>query len=59
MVEFHMTPIRNAVYIPYVWEAFDESGNPKDAKLESKLEFMFQDLSWWGNALKTAREKGE
>lgn len=56
-VELHMASIRDAVYIPYVWQAFQSDGAPVDEKMEEKLKKTFQDLSWWGKALQTARKQ--
>ena len=57
VAELHMTSLRNAVYIPYVWQAFKENGMPIDEKLGEKLQHVFQDLQWWGEALQVARKK--
>ncbi|MEI9966414.1 MAG: NAD(P)H-dependent oxidoreductase [Candidatus Moraniibacteriota bacterium] len=54
-VELHMASIRDAVYIPWVWQAFNEDGTPVNEELAGKFENAFQDLTWWGNALKQAR----
>lgn len=59
MVEFHVASIRDAVYIPFVWEAFNADGTPVNEKLIPRLEAMYQDLSWWGKALQAARNKSE
>jgi NAD(P)H-dependent FMN reductase len=56
-VELHMISIRDAVYIPYVWEAFGSDGVPLNERLPGKLEHMFTDLTWWAKALKAAREE--
>lgn len=57
-IELQMAPIREAVYIPAVWEAFDSHGSLKDVDTyNQKLEFMFKQLLWWAKALKEAREK--
>ncbi len=57
VAELKMVSIREAIYLSYVWQAFDEFGRPQDTELASKLKNMFEELTWWGNALKTAREK--
>lgn len=57
-IELQMAPIRAAVYIPTVWEAFDEQGNLKEIeKYNKQLTGLVQQLLWWATALKTAREK--
>ena len=57
VAELHMTSIRAQVLFPAVWEAFDTNGQPKDPATEERVRGMFRELSWWGNALKEAREK--
>lgn len=59
VAELHMTSIRAQVLFPAVWEAFDTNGQPKDPATEERVRGMFKELSWWGNALKTAREKSK
>ena len=59
VAELHMVSTRGQVVVPMVWEAFAENGQPKDAAMESRVRSVFTELSWWGNALKVAREKGE
>lgn len=58
-VELHMASIRDAVYIPFVWQAFNPDGTPINDRLIPHLETMYQDLTWWGQALKDARIKSE
>ncbi len=57
VAELHMTSVRAQVLFPAVWEAFDTNGQPKDPATEERVRGMFRELSWWGNALKGAREK--
>ncbi len=57
VIELQMAPIREALYIPSVWQAFDENGKPVDEQSESKAEALFTQLHWWGEALKVARNK--
>jgi len=55
-IEFHMVPIRSAVYVGEVIPLLDESGNFKDPSLlEKKLTIMTEELLWYAKALKTAR----
>lgn len=57
VAELHMTSVRAQVLFPAVWEAFDTNGQPKDLATDERVRGMFRELSWWGEALKTAREK--
>lgn len=57
VAELHMTSVRAQVLFPAVWEAFEENGQPKDPATEERVRGMFKELSWWGEALKAAREK--
>jgi hypothetical protein len=50
-----MVPLRNNVLLPFVGEAFDEAGEPKNPITNLALSIMLDDLSWWGEALKSAR----
>ncbi|OGI16124.1 MAG: hypothetical protein A2878_03140 [Candidatus Moranbacteria bacterium RIFCSPHIGHO2_01_FULL_54_31] len=56
-IELQMAPIREAVFVPLVWQAFDESGKPANEQLTAGAQVMFAQLTWWGEALKAAREK--
>lgn len=57
VAELHMTSVRAQVLFPAVWEAFAENGQPKDPATEERVRGMFKELSWWGEALKAARNK--
>lgn len=57
VAELHMTSVRAQVLFPAVWEAFDTNGQPKDLATDERVRGMFRELSWWGEALKAAREK--
>ncbi len=57
VIELQMAPIREAVYIPGVWAAFNEDGSPKDSTVNDSLNSLLVQLLWWATALKTAREK--
>lgn len=58
-VELQMAPIRNAVHIQGgPWNLLDEKGNLKDsafAPYEKLASAMLDQLIWWGQALKVAR----
>lgn len=58
-IELQMAPIRNAVYIQNFWLLFDAAGQLKPGAfvpLTENAEKLFNQLSWWAKALKTARE---
>ena len=52
-------PLRNSVLIPFVTEAFDETGKPKNPATEIALGITLDDLAWFSNALERARADGE
>jgi NAD(P)H-dependent FMN reductase len=55
--ELHMADIRHAVQIPFIKEALNENGQPKDTEhLGSTAQVVLDDLAWWSRALKSARE---
>lgn len=56
-IELQMAPIREALYFPKFWEAFDENGQPKDSKANENLNNVLIQLIWWAKALKEARGK--
>jgi len=58
-VEEEMAPIRSTVIIPGVMSAFGDDGAPLDPMTEIALGVALDDLAWWSNALKTARDQGE
>lgn len=58
-VELQMAPIRSAVHIQAPWNLLDESGALKAGALadyDHALSGTIAQLTWWGNALKAARE---
>lgn len=60
VIELQMVPIRNAVYIPQHWNLLDENGNLKNGALDpfkENAEALINQLMWWAEALKTAREQ--
>lgn len=59
VVEAEAVPLRNAVLVPNVTTAFDESGSPVDPVGAAALQIALDDLAWWGRALRAAREQGE
>lgn len=59
-VELQMAPIRVAVHIQAPWTMMDEKGAFKAGTLdafEGPAKGMLEQLQWWGNALKVARNK--
>lgn len=58
-VELQMAPIRSAVHLQQFWTVLDEQGNTKPGAFDAynqQFENMLTQLTWWGEALKTARE---
>ena len=56
-VELQMAPIQRAVQLMKVHEIFDEKGKMKDDSYDQAVNAFLDQLTWWGNALKTARDK--
>ena len=54
--ELQVTLIRNNVYFSGVGNLFDESGKIMDQSYVEKLKTMLDELTWYANALKAARE---
>ncbi|TSC78528.1 MAG: hypothetical protein G01um101433_193 [Parcubacteria group bacterium Gr01-1014_33] len=57
LVEFQMVPIRTAVYFSNIKTLFDENGKIKDESYGERLKKLFDELVWYAEALKVAREK--
>ena len=57
-VEAELVPLRNNVLIPFVQEAFDETGAPKNPQVDRVAGIMLDDLAWWARALHEARSLG-
>lgn len=57
VIELQMAPIREAVYVPMVQDAFDKQDNIKDPKYSDRVNNFFTQLAWWANALHSARQK--
>jgi NAD(P)H-dependent FMN reductase len=58
-IEAEMVPLRTAIVIPQVAEAFGEAGKPVNPVAEVSLGIALDDLEWWTDALKVARAKGQ
>jgi NAD(P)H-dependent FMN reductase len=58
-IETESVPVRNSVVIPYVRDAFDADGQPKNPIVNAAADIMLDDLAWWTAALDKARAEGE
>lgn len=56
-IEFHMVPIREALYFSQVQNLFNENGEIKDKSYDERVEKFLEELTWYAEALKTARSK--
>lgn len=54
-IEFHMVPMREAVYFFQVKNLFDEQGSIKDESYKEKVKKMLDELTWFARALREAR----
>lgn len=57
VVELQMAPLRDAVHLAGVRQAFDADGALTDPAYDERLRVMFRELDWWTRALKEARDK--
>lgn len=58
-VEAEAVPLRNTILIGDVANAFDEFGEPKNPGTKAAALTVFEDLTWWTNALNAARAEGQ
>jgi NAD(P)H-dependent FMN reductase len=58
-IEAELVPLRTAVIIPQVLEAFNVSGKPVNPVTDISLRVALDDLAWWAAALDQARASGE
>ena len=58
-VEAEMVPLRTAVVIPQVAQAFTAQGSPINPVTELSLWIALEDLKWWSDALQVARSSGQ
>ncbi len=58
VIELQMAPMREAVRIGHVLDAIDEDGNLLSGHANEKLVEAVEELLWWTNALKNARNEG-
>lgn len=56
-VELQMVPIRSAVYFSNIHDLFDSEGKIKDLAFRDRLRKFFDELVWYAQALKKAREQ--
>ena len=54
-IEFHMVPIREAVYFPQIQNLFDKNGSIKDKSYKERVKIFLDELLWYEKALKKAR----
>jgi NAD(P)H-dependent FMN reductase len=58
-IEAELVPLRNATLIAQVHQAFGDDGRPRDPRSDDRLTVLLDDLAWWGDALRRARDAGE
>jgi len=58
-IEAEMVPLRTAIIIPQVTEAFDEAGKPVNRVADISLRIALDDLKWWSDVLGAARAEGQ
>lgn len=58
MVEMEAVPVRTPTLVPLVSAAFDDAGLPVNPVLGVTLSVMLDDLAWFAEALKRARDQG-
>jgi NAD(P)H-dependent FMN reductase len=58
-IEAEAVPLRNATVLPFVNDAFDEQGAPRNPMTAASLTILLDDLAWWSAALQKARAGGE
>jgi NAD(P)H-dependent FMN reductase len=58
-IEAELVPLRTSVVIPQVFDAFDDSGQPRNPVTDISLRIALDDLAWWSSALELARAGGE
>ena len=50
-IQAELVPLRNSVVIPFVRDAFDDDGRPKNPMTDAALQIELDDLAWWSNVL--------
>lgn len=56
LAELGMSSIPSLLPIPRVQSAFDDDGTPEDASYERRAADFLEELEWYANALRAARE---
>lgn len=56
-VELQMAPTRTAIHLSSYYHNLDENGKYKFDSFKDTAKALIEQLSWWTDALKTAREK--
>lgn len=56
-IELKMAPIDTAIHITYILDTIDENGKLLQGHFNERLAKLLDELLWWTEALKTAREK--
>jgi len=59
MIELRMVPIREAIYFSTINNLFDEKNNIQNNSYAAKVKNFFEELVWYADALKSAREKNK
>lgn len=54
--EVHATTVRHTVSFHNCWDKFDADGAALDPMADAAAKTMLDQLTWWGHALRTARE---
>lgn len=56
-LELQMAPMHEALHITNVLDIMDEHGNLLQGHADKKLKSVVEELLWWANALKAARDR--
>lgn len=57
-IELKLVPLRNSVLIPFVHDAFDDTGVPRHPRVNRIADIVLDDLAWSAQALRGARDAG-
>jgi NAD(P)H-dependent FMN reductase len=52
-IEFHMVPIREAIYFSNIENLFDNSGEIKDSSYYDRVKVFLSELTWYAEKLKS------
>ncbi|MEV6359116.1 NADPH-dependent FMN reductase [Nocardia asteroides] len=53
--ELHAVTVRDSVALPHPWGRFDDAGELLDTDAADAAAVLLDQLTWWGEALRTAR----